>query len=536
VGQDSLQNREGGYAMFERHSVPPVPKKRRGDQCARRRWRGLTGVAATVSCLLVTAPARATWSIVMANVETKEVAVGTVTCLANLDLLILVPVVAVGKGAGAVQAAGDFEGTRRPIVFNGLLNGTPPSDILLQLAAVPGHATRQYGIADTNGGRITFTGSSTFQWAGGSVNQIGPFVYAIQGNILVGPCVLALVEKTIADPTLDLPDKLMAGMRVAGQFGGDGRCSCSQFNPTGCGCPPPDFTKPGHIGGMIVARIGDIDDTTCPLGGCADGDYFMRLNVPFAAATDPDPVEQLQAQYSQFRSAHLGRPDAIHSSVALDTTPLPADGVSTVTMDIQLLDWKDQPITASLVSVTVVHAPDSDGLSTIGPSVDHGGGSLSVTLTAGSLAGTDRFRITVDDGTRPVVLMPDPSLALCTPGPTCGGSPTCGDNLVNQPGEACDGSDDAACPGQCLTDCTCGGPAPVCGDNVVSGGEACDPPGSVGQCGGFGGVRCQADCTCPPLSAVQRPALPGWGLAGLGLVLLAGVLVVFGRRRAVSGV
>jgi len=31
----------------------------------------------------------------------------------------------------------------------------------------------------------------------------------------------------------------------------------------------------------------------------------------------------------------------------------------------------------------------------------------------------------------------------------------CGDNEVNLPGEECDGTDDAACPGECLEDCTC---------------------------------------------------------------------------------
>lgn len=118
--------------------------------------------------------------------------------------------------------------------------------------------------------------------------------------------------------------------------------------------------------------------------------------------------------------------------------------------------------------------------------------------------------------------------------------PSCGDNTINQASEQCDGTDDAACPGQCIAagqafECTC--PA-VCGDNFVSGAEECDPPGAVGQCGPFGaGGQCQADCSCPTApAAANRPALPAWGLVGLGLVLLAGLLVVFGRRRTVSGI
>ena len=62
----------------------------------------------------------------------------------------------------------------------------------------------------------------------------------------------------------------------------------------------------------------------------------------------------------------------------------------------------------------------------------------------------------------------------CRPDCTCAPAPTCGDNAVNQATESCDGSDDATCPGRCLPDCTCA-PSPACGDNVVNQGtEACD--------------------------------------------------------------
>lgn len=109
----------------------------------------------------------ATWSIVLADVETGEVAVGTVTCLNNFDLLALVPVIVVGKGGGAVQSAGDFDGIRRPIIFEHLGLGTPPEEILEILAAIPGHQSRQYGITDTQGRKVTFSGLSNGAWAGG---------------------------------------------------------------------------------------------------------------------------------------------------------------------------------------------------------------------------------------------------------------------------------------------------------------------------------------------------------------------------------
>ena len=47
---------------------------------------------------------------------------------------------------------------------------------------------------------------------------------------------------------------------------------------------------------------------------------------------------------------------------------------------------------------------------------------------------------------------PDVAQAGMAPPPVCG-------NDVEERGEDCDGTDDAACPGQCQVDCTC--PAPL---------------------------------------------------------------------------
>ena len=42
--------------------------------------------------------------------------------------------------------------------------------------------------------------------------------------------------------------------------------------------------------------------------------------------------------------------------------------------------------------------------------------------------------------------------------PLAAGEVICGDNVVNQGSEECDGTDDGACPGQCLPNCTCAPP------------------------------------------------------------------------------
>ncbi len=67
--------------------------------------------------------------------------------------------------------------------------------------------------------------------------------------------------------------------------------------------------------------------------------------------------------------------------------------------------------------------------------------------------------------------------------------PVCGDGLVNQTSEQCDPPDESACPGECKENCTC----PVCGDGVVNqASEQCDPPEDSACLG-----ECRAGCVCP---------------------------------------
>jgi hypothetical protein len=372
-----------------------------------QRW----AVGFAVIALLLTAPAaHATWSIVIADTRTKEVAAGIVTCNTGGCLLPLVRV-AVGKGVGICQAASDPDGLRRPILFDGLVAGTEPQKILDKLATIESHENRQYGIVDTRGRMATFTGDSTSAWAGGLVGSLGTMVYAIQGNILAGACVAAAIEQALRNTSGDIPAKLMAGMQAARKAGGDRRCSCpAKRNPTDCGCPPPNFTKSGHRGGLLVSRIGDRDFGRDHRSGPADADLFMTLCVSYRGRGEkPDPVLQLQEQFDEWRVGLMGHPDAVQSRVKF--TPAEVHkGSGTTTMLITLRDWRGQRVTMPIRSVTVTHAQDSAGSSKIGDVSDNGDGTFTVSLTTGEGSGTDRFVVTVDDGLRPVVLMPNPSL------------------------------------------------------------------------------------------------------------------------------
>ena len=212
-------------------------------------------LAFSVGLLLMVGNAAATWSIIVVNVVTGEVAVGIATCLTGFDLRPNTVVVVPGRGVAAAQS---FVGplSLRQLIRDGFLSGQTATQILQALAAADGgHQSRQYGIASLTGGEVTFTGAGAGSWAGGVVGQSGDYRYAIQGNVLTGQPVVTAAEQALVSTPGGLPDKLMAAMEAARAMGGDGRCSCSSGSPTACGAPPASFNKSSHIALMIVLSL-----------------------------------------------------------------------------------------------------------------------------------------------------------------------------------------------------------------------------------------------------------------------------------------
>ena len=381
----------------------------------RRSLRSLALSAAVLTGL--TATAQATWSIVLVDTATGEVAIGCATCLEGLDLEIYVPVVLAGVGGACAQSSIDTTGRNRRYIWDELQKGTSPKDILTGLAGLDSsHQSRQYGIVDMKGRRITFTGSQCGAWAGGVAGKRGTIIYAIQGNVLTGQPVISDAEDAIRNTDGDLAERLMAGMEAAQADGGDGRCSCDPAAPTRCGSPPagfdPDTDKSAHIGFMLVTRVGDLDGVCNRIDGCSNGSYYMDLNVANQNASDPDPVIQLRDLFDDWRATWVGRPDHIKSTKILDVPSLPANGTRQATLTVDLRDWQDLAVGHGGASITVRHAPNSAGSSAIGAPQDHGDGTYSIPLTAGLASGTDEFEVVVDDGLGPVTLYPNPTLVV----------------------------------------------------------------------------------------------------------------------------
>lgn len=221
-------------------------------------------------------PAPATWSVVAVNVETGEVCVAGATCIAT-DLNRLLTVVRVGVGGAAAQSVIDTGGVNRLRIWEDFQLGKSPEAILADLAATdPSHQQRQYGIVTLEHDPVSFTGTGAFPAKRSLSGQVGPIKYAIQGNVLAGVAVAIQARNVFVNEPGDLTQKVMAAMLRARELGGDGRCSCSVPAPTSCGVPPPDFLRSCLSAFIVSARVGDTDGV-CPMAGCANGDYFLKI-------------------------------------------------------------------------------------------------------------------------------------------------------------------------------------------------------------------------------------------------------------------
>jgi hypothetical protein len=357
---------------------------------------------------LTAVPLSATWSIVVVNTKTGEVAVASATCIQSFTLENWVPVVLVGNGVAATQANADIGARWRTVIYADYLAGMNATDTLQHLLdSFVDEKGRQVGLVTLLGGadQVTYSGTNTQAWSGGVTGISGDLRYAIQGNVLTGQPVVLATEAALLDTPGDLSQKLMAAMQAAKSFGGDGRCSCATNDPDGCGSPPPDFEKSAHVGFVILARIGDTDGPCNGISGCAQGDYYLEI-ADHGGVSSPDPVDSLQILYDSWRADLSGRPDGLLSRVILDRESLPADGRTVALARVHLVDVEGVGLILGGATVQVTPAPGSSSDAQAGAVIDHGDGSYSFPITAGLASGTASFEVSADDGATKATLYP----------------------------------------------------------------------------------------------------------------------------------
>lgn len=367
-----------------------------------------------VTGLLFVAPARATWSIVVVNRATGELAVATSTCIQNSDISTAVPVIRVGYAAGAAQSfVPSIPRNKRKIYRNSLRDATPQQLLDWIEATDGGFQDRQFGIVTFAGPPVTHTGSNNGDFANGVTGSFGPYEYAIQGNVLTGNNVVLDCEAAFINTNGDLGERIVAAMEAARDAGGDGRCSCAPGMATGCGSPPPNFTYASYNAFMAIARLGDTDGGCLQNTGCAAGSYYLRLNY-VGNSTTQEPIAALRDQYTQWRAAQIGRPDHVLTEVRSSVPLLQADGITTSRVTIALRDVDGNPLMVGGQTVTITRL-GGDETATAMNFVDNGDGTHVFDLVATTNVGEGEYAITVDDGVRPVQLYPTLAVRSAAP-------------------------------------------------------------------------------------------------------------------------
>ena len=191
----------------------------------------------------------------------------------------VVPGVRAPLGAIATQSFANLR--YLPDGFALLTDGRSAQEALDALVvADDGRAQRQAGIVDGLGRAATFTGGDCLPWAGG-VTGSG---YAIQGNILTGPEVVAEMERAFlaSDPAEPLAVRLHAALLAGDRAGGDSRGRQSAAVLVG-------GVGAGYGGGSDIAvdlRVDDHDDPVVELG------RLLRMHdLVFGRPTETWPVE-----------------------------------------------------------------------------------------------------------------------------------------------------------------------------------------------------------------------------------------------------
>jgi uncharacterized Ntn-hydrolase superfamily protein len=131
-----------------------------------------------------------------------------------------VPAARAGVGAVATQALANL--AYRGDALSLLAAGADAQGAVDEVTAADAEREhRQLGVVASDGVGVSWTGSECMPWAGGAVGD----GYAIQGNILIGPQVVAAMERAWLDSDRggELVDRLLASLMAGDRAGGDRR-------------------------------------------------------------------------------------------------------------------------------------------------------------------------------------------------------------------------------------------------------------------------------------------------------------------------
>jgi len=213
-----------------------------------------------------------TYSIVAYDSVTGDLGIAVQSKFPNVGGLV--PWAKAGVGAVATQSLSNTDYGEKGLEL--LARGaTAPEAMRIIMRSDTRPSQRQVGMVDAHGNAASWTGDSTFDWAGGragggAVGGKGQMItghgYAAQANIMVSDATVRNLAETFARSRGSLADRLLAAL-VAGQAGGGDR-------------------RGMQSAALLVVRAG--------AGYLGSTDRYIDIRVYDA----PDPIKELQRLYA----------------------------------------------------------------------------------------------------------------------------------------------------------------------------------------------------------------------------------------------
>ena len=217
-----------------------------------------------------------TYSIVAYDSVTGDLGIAVQSKFPNVGGIV--PWARSGVGAVATQSLGntDYGEKGLELIAQG---ATAPEALRIVMRSDPRPAQRQVGMVDARGNAASWTGDSTFDWAGGRTGGradgppqtggkgqvISGRGYAAQANIMVSDATVRNMAETFERSRGSLADRLLAAL-MAGQAGGGDK-------------------RGMQSAALLVVRAG--------AGYLGLNDRYIDIRVYDA----PDPIKELQRLY-----------------------------------------------------------------------------------------------------------------------------------------------------------------------------------------------------------------------------------------------
>lgn len=244
-----------------------------------------------------------TFSIVATNADRSQFGIAVASKF--LAVGAAVPAARAGVGALATQAWANTAYKADGLAL--LTNGANAKETVATLTRLDTMSERrQLGVVDAHGTAATYTGSECTDWAGGVAGD----GYAIQGNILVGSRVIALMEEAWlgSDPREPFARRLLAALAAGDAVGGDrrGRQSAALFVAGDEG---------GYGGGSDVMVDLRVDDHKSPVPELA---RLLTIHEMLFGKPDPNDLMPLTGALAEEVRSLLGAQGYIAGSVAAE--------------------------------------------------------------------------------------------------------------------------------------------------------------------------------------------------------------------------